>query len=198
MFICKDPSGKLKFHRGSTSGRLRDCPLGSACLPEALPGDADVPDPSRAVPFECPLAVVVVVTSALRLCKYFFFAADAINADADAALCFSPRGVDWAEEGADVPVAALSEALQTDEATVAPPFITSAMLKASGCEFWKDRRVKYRIALCYHRASRFATCPRGAGRQDSRIFPPFPSSAFDPFEESALVLKVTHSPADKL
>ena len=107
----------------------------SACLPEALPGDADVPDPSRAVPFECPLAVVVVVTSALRLCKYFFFAADAINADAEAEAepGFSPRGVDWVDEGADAPIVALSEELRA--ATVAPPFMTSAILKASGNEF---------------------------------------------------------------
>ena len=157
--------------------------MGSACLPEALPGDADVPDPSRAVPFECPLAVVVVVTSALRLCKYFFFAADAINADADAAaaLCFSPRGVDWAEEGADAPVAAVSEALQTDEDTVAQPFITSAMLKASGCEFWKDRRVKYRIALCYHRASRLVLEAARAGKIPE-YFPRFPRVLLTPLK----------------
>ena len=100
-----------------------------------LPGDADVPEPSRALPFECPfaVAVVVVVTSALRLCRYFFFAADAINADADAEPGFSPRGVDWADEDTDGPIVALSEELHA--ATVAPPFMTSAILKASGNEF---------------------------------------------------------------
>ena len=72
--------------------------FGHECVPEVLPGDADVPDPSRALPFECPFvaaAVVVVVTSALKECKYFFFAADAISADAAAVeLGFSPRGVE--------------------------------------------------------------------------------------------------------
>ena len=102
-----------------------------------LPGDADVPDPSRALPFECPfevavVVVVVVVTSALRLCRYFFFAADAINADAEAELDFSPRGVDCADEVADGPVVELSEVLQdAAAATVATPFITSAILTAS-------------------------------------------------------------------
>lgn len=104
--------------------------------PEVLPGDADVPDPSRALPFECPfevaVVVVVVVTSALRLCRYFFFAADAINADAEAELDFSPRGVDCADEVADGPVVELSEVLQdATAATVATPFITSAILTAS-------------------------------------------------------------------
>lgn len=96
-----------------------------------LPGDADVPDPSRVLPFECPfaVAVVVVVTSALRLCRYFFLAADAINADADAEeLGFSARGVDWADEGADGPVVGPSEGLHAATATVATPFITLAIL----------------------------------------------------------------------
>ena len=82
-----------------------------------------------------------MVTSALRLCRYFFFAADAISADAEAEaeLVLSPRGVDWADEGADVPVVALSEEshadADADALTVAPPFMTSAILKASEKEF---------------------------------------------------------------
>ena len=170
-----------------------------------LPGDADVPDPSRALPFECPLvAVVVVVTSALRECKYFFFAADAISADAAAVeLGFSPRGVEWADEGSEglfgVAGGASEEAGLL--AVAATPFITSAILTAAASS---ERGSEKTASEIPSRTSlprspslpRDTTRPRGAGKIPG-ILPPFPLGASDPFEESGLVLKATRALADK-